>query len=134
MTITQGPTNVSLVVDIADTPVTQGRGLTYRSFMPETEGVLYVYPDIIWSGFGMVDVRFPLSLAFIDDVGEERHLDHPQLEIVDIVDTEVAEDPHTGPFKSYKSAKPYRFILEVNRGFFERHNITVGAQVEYTTP
>ena len=103
--------------------------------MPETEGVLDVYPDITWSGIApMVDVRFPLSLAFIDDISEERHLDHPQLEIVDIVDTEVAENPHVGPFKSYKSAKPYRYLLEVNRGFFERDNITVGALIQYTPP
>lgn len=121
VTITQGARRVTLQVEVADTPQARAQGLMHRTRLGEHAGTLFIFEETGNGSFWMKNTLIPLSIAFIDE----------QWRIVDIKDMAVAPDPEHGPFAFYASAKPYRYALEVNQGFFKRGGITVGARVTY---
>ncbi|HXF81709.1 MAG TPA: DUF192 domain-containing protein [bacterium] len=119
--LSQGARQVRLRVEVADTPAARHQGLMYRRHLPEDAGMLFIFEATGRGGFWMKNTWIPLSIAFIDEGWT----------IVDIKDMAVAPNPEQGPFTIYVSAEPYRYALEVNQGFFERHRITVGGRVRY---
>lgn len=119
--ITQGTRQLTLQVEVADTPQARAQGLMHRNELAERAGMLFIFEETGNGAFWMKNTLIPLSVAFIDE----------RWRIVDIKDMAVAPDPERGPFAFYESAKPYRYALEVNQGFFRRNGITVGAQVTY---
>ena len=121
LVLAQSFRRVRLQVEVADTPASRSQGLMYRRHLDENAGMLFIFEDTGRGGFWMKNTLIPLSIAFIDE----------HWKIVDIKDMQVAPDPAEGPFTIYESAKPYRYALEVNEGFFERHRIGVDAGVRY---
>ncbi len=100
----------TLWVEIAYTPESQVQGLMYRDSLPENRGMLFVYPESQPLVFWMKNTRIPLDIAFADEYGV----------IVDIQQMEpMSLEPHRSP-------EPVRYALEVNRGWFQRHGVTVG--------
>ncbi len=134
LTITQGPTKLTLAVEVADTPQSIWQGLGFRMSLAETAGMLFVFERTGFQSFWMRDIIIPLSVAFIADRSDQLYLHRPEWVIVDIQDMDVAPNPHTGPFRVYQAAQPCRYALHVNQGFFQRHSLTVGAKVRYTPP
>src|SRR3990172_1471692 len=121
LVLAQSFRRVRLQVEVADTPASRSQGLMYRRHLDEDAGMLFIFEATSRGGFWMKNTLIPLSIAFIDE----------QWKIVDIKNMKVAPDPAEGPFTIYDSAKPYRYALEVNEGFFERHGIRVDAGVRY---
>ncbi len=122
LTIVQGTVRVTLNVEVADTPEGRAQGLMHRTKLAENAGMLFdLESSGLWS-FWMKNTLIPLSIAFISE----------DWTIVDILDMAVADDPQNGPFPYYAPAKPARYALEVNQGFFKRKGIAVGAKVIYT--
>lgn len=119
LVIAQDKARATLDVEIADTPDARQLGLGNRTALEENAGMLFMFEETLQLAFWMKDTLIPLSVAFIDE----------QWKIVDIKDMPVAPDPKIGPFDIYRSAKPARYALEVNLGFFPRHNLGVGAKV-----
>jgi len=122
LTIVGDKTRVTLHVEVADTPESRAQGLMNRTSLPENAGMLFVFDTTGHWSFWMKNTLIPLSLAFIDEGWQ----------IVDIQDMAVARDPQNGPFEFYSAAKPARYALEVNQGFFKRHAIGVGANVVFS--
>lgn len=90
------------------------RGLGEREILPENQGMLFDWEEDVTVPFYMKDTTISLSIAFISSSGE----------IVDIQDMEpLSTVPHAPP-------TPYRYALEVNRGFFEANSITVGDRIK----
>jgi len=121
LTLAQLHRQVTLVVEVADTPAAREQGLMHRRALPERAGMLFIFETTGRWGFWMKNTLIPLSIAFI---GEDWR-------IVDIQDMQVAPDPARGPFTIYEPSAPARYALEVNQGFFARAGITVGARVTY---
>lgn len=122
LVITQGSARTTLEIEVADTDASRTQGLMNRTQLPENAGMLFVFESTgVWS-FWMKNTLIPLTVAFIDE----------QWQVVDLIDMDVEKDPQHGPFAIYKAAKPSRYALEVNQGFFRRKHITVGAKVVYT--
>ena len=119
--LSQSYRRVRLQVEVADTPESRTQGLMHRRQLAENAGMLFIFEATSRGGFWMKNTLIPLSIAFIDE----------KWKVVDIKDMAVAPDPEKGPFTVYASSKDYRYALEVNIGFFERHRITVGAGVRY---
>ena len=113
---TSGGEEVRVRVEIADSPIEITRGLMYRTALAEDRGMLFVYPYEARLSFWMKNTLIPLSIAFIDAEGR----------IVDIQDMKPLDDDPP----SYVSAKPARYALEVNQGFFEERGVKVGDRVE----
>jgi len=121
LTITQGKVRAFLNVEVADTEESRAQGLGNRTSLASNAGMLFIFEITgVWA-FWMKDTLIPLTVAFINE----------QWQIVDLVDMDVEKDPRK-PVAIYQAAKPSRYALEVNKGFFQRKKITVGAKVVYT--
>jgi uncharacterized membrane protein (UPF0127 family) len=95
---------------VAQTPEQMMTGLMYRSEMPQQEGMLFVYPRADGHCFWMKNTLLPLSIAFIADDGT----------IVNIADMQ----PQT--LDSHCAARPVRYALEMNQGWFAKRGIKAG--------
>jgi len=103
-----------LSVELAVTPAEHIRGLMFREAMPEESGMLFVFGRETTTGFWMKDTKIPLSIAFITSNGT-------------ILETQDMEPLSK---QLHRPAQPYRYALEVNQGWFERHGLGPGDRVE----
>jgi len=121
LTITQDAKRVVLQIEVADTPEARSQGLMSRRRLADNAGMLFIFEEQGSWGFWMKNTLIPLSIAFIDE----------NWMIVDIKDMKVAPSPANGPFDIYESAKPFKYALEVNRGYFRTKGIGAGAKVRF---
>lgn len=103
-----------LMVEVAHTEATRMQGLMYRRMLPESRGMLFVFREPALHGMWMMNTYVPLSVAFIDERGV----------IINIADME----PHTRT--THSAAQPAKYALEVNRGWFAKHDVKAGMRVE----
>lgn len=96
-----------LKVRVADTPEEREKGLSGFTRLGE-EGMLFVLPEAEKTSFYMKQVRFPLSVAFIDRNGVILGIEE--------MDPREPDRSHTAPRKA-------RYALEVRRGWFEKRGI-----------
>jgi uncharacterized protein len=88
-------------------------GLMFRKEMPQHEGMLFVFDEPSVQCFWMRNTLLPLTAAFIADDGT----------IVNLADMKPqTEDSHC-------SAKPVRFVLEMNQGWFAKKGIKAGTRL-----
>jgi len=104
-----GGAAAAIVVEVADTPAALDKGLSGRDSLPSNQGMLFVITQR-GPGFWNKDVSFPLSVAFVSRCGV----------IVDIQDMAA----HSQHF--HDTPHDFRFGLEANLGWFERHGVGVG--------
>jgi uncharacterized membrane protein (UPF0127 family) len=98
---------------LATTPLQRQIGLMYRQSMPTHEGMLFVFEDAQPQCFWMRNTLIPLSVAFLDDDGT----------VVNIADMKpLTEDSHC-------SAKPVRYVLEMNQGWFAKRGVKPGTRL-----
>ncbi len=109
--------DVALRAQIADTDARRQTGLMFRRSMPETEGMLFVFPSVREVSFWMKNTYISLDILFIDGDGT----------IVNIVRDTV-------PFSlaPIPSGRPARGVLEINAGASTRLGIEVGDTVRHT--
>ena len=103
-----------LVAEVAATDAQRSTGLMHRRMLPENRGMLFVFPDIAFHAMWMMNTYIPLSVAFLDRDGV----------IINIEDMQ----PHTQ--NSHAAAKPARYALEMNQGWFAKRGIKPGQRVE----
>jgi len=103
-----------LTVEVASTDAARMQGLMYRRMLPESRGMLFVFRDVALHGMWMMNTYVPLSVAFLDQRGA----------IINIEDME----PHTRT--THSAARPAKYALEVNRGWFAKRGIKPGMRVE----
>ncbi len=97
----------------ADTARSRQIGLMWRERLGPNEGMLFVFEDKALHCFWMRNTLVPLSIAFLDDDGR----------IANIEDmTPRSDDSHC-------PARPVRFALEMEQGWFARHGLAAGAQL-----
>lgn len=113
LTIEQGTARAQVTVEVADTPQQRAQGLMYRRALEPDAGMLFIFPSDSRSGFWMRNTYIPLDIAYIS-------ADFTILEIR--AGTPLDETVLT-------PAAPYRYVLEVNRGWFEARGLGVGARV-----
>jgi len=111
-------------VQLADTPDRQEVGLMCRPALDPDAGMLFMFHYPTREAFWMKNTLIPLAIAFIDS----------DWHIVRIMEMAVAKDPVEGPFAYYAPPKSYRYALEVNAGFFAKHEISERAEVRFIPP
>lgn len=99
--------------EMARTPEQRAIGLMHRPSMPANDGMLFVFEQPGQQCFWMKNTLLPLSIAFLADDGS----------IVNI------EDMKPQSLDSHCSAKPVRFALEMNQGWFAKRAIKPGAKI-----
>lgn len=108
-----------LTVELARTEAEQARGLMYRTELPDNHGMLFVYTRPTQVAYWMKNTFIPLSIAFIDS----------KKRIVNIAD--MAPNNET---RTYPSAGPVQYVLEVNQGWFTQHQVKPGDLVTFELP
>ena len=98
---------------VAQAPQERQTGLMHRKDMPQNEGMLFVFEQPAQQCFWMKNTLLPLTAAFVDDDGT----------IVNLADMK----PQT--LDSHCSAKPVRYVLEMNQGWFAKKGIKAGAKL-----
>ena len=99
--------------EVANTFDSRARGLMFRKSLGANSGMLFVFPDVSPHCMWMKNTYVPLSVAFMDERGT----------IVSIHDMK----PHDET--SHCAAKPARFALEMNQGWFAQKGIKAGARI-----
>lgn len=88
-------------------------GLMFRQEMPQYEGMLFVFEQPGVQCFWMRNTLIPLTAAFVADDGS----------IVNLADMKPLDDT------SHCSAKPVRYVLEMNQGWFAQRHFKAGARL-----
>lgn len=99
--------------EVASNNAERATGLMNRPSMPIHRGMLFVFPEAGVQCFWMKNTLIPLSIAFLDDAGR----------IVQIADMQPQS------LDNHCSAKPVRFALEMNAGWFRSRGIAPGAKI-----
>jgi uncharacterized membrane protein (UPF0127 family) len=107
---------VPLFIETAQSDDERQRGLMFRESLPADQGMLFVFPISQIQSFWMRNTFIPLDIAFIDESGA----------IVDIQQMKPVDESVL-----YTSKAPALYALEVNAGWFEKHQIQVGASVKF---
>ena len=104
-------------VEIADSEEERKRGLMWRKALDKNSGMLFIYKDSRIRYFWMKNTYISLDIAFIDT----------NLVIKTIHTIEKTDDSTT----LYSSYVPVQYVLEVNSGWLEQHNIHTGDTVTF---
>ena len=100
--------------EVARTPDQRAIGLMHRPTMPANDGMLFVFERPGEQCFWMKNTLLPLSIAFLDDDGT----------IVNI------EDMKPQTLDSHCSARPVRYALEMNQGWFAKRALKPGTKLK----
>lgn len=109
--INDGKVIQKLDIEIADNETTRAQGLMYRSSMQENQAMLFIMDSEEIQSFYMKNTRIPLDIIYFS---------------ADSVVVDIKKD--TKPFDTtgLPSAKPAKFVLEVNAGLSDKWGIEVG--------
>jgi uncharacterized membrane protein (UPF0127 family) len=88
-------------------------GLMHRPSMPQNAGMLFIFDETSAHCMWMKNTLIPLSVAFLDE----------KATIINIADMQ----PHSE--QSHCAARPARYALEMNRGWFEARGIKAGVRL-----
>jgi uncharacterized protein len=113
---TSGASKLDIRAEVAATPDERTKGLMGRLSLRDDEGMLFLFPTPVRTGFWMKDTLIPLDIAFIRDGSVA--------EIRSMTPCDTNPCPLTTPAAAYDSA------LEVAPGVLERAGIKVGAVVD----
>lgn len=89
------------------------QGLMHRPAMAANQGMLFVFPQVERHCMWMKNTYLPLSVAFLDEEGRILNIEDMQPQ---------SEDNHC-------AARPARFALEMNKGWFAAKGIKPGARL-----
>ena len=106
----------TLKLEIADTEILRGQGLSGHKPLGTNEGMLFIFPNDDRHQFWMKDMLFPIDIAWIDN--EYR-----------IVDVRERVDPSSYP-EIFTPESNARYVLELPAGFFENHSLKIGNTLE----
>jgi len=109
-------TITSIFIEIAEDDYSREKGLMYRRNIPDTLGMLFVFPDEDYHSFWMKNTPSPLDILYVNGSGE----------IVKIYE-------NTEPFseESIPSEELAQYVVEVKAGFCSVHNITDSDRIEF---
>jgi uncharacterized membrane protein (UPF0127 family) len=94
----------------------KSKGLMYRKSLPQNEGMLFVYKNENDLGFYMANCFISLDMIFLNS----------QKKVIGIIKNAVPFDQTVRSI-----GKPSQYVLEVNGGFSDSHNIMNGTQITW---
>ena len=99
--------------EVALEPDERAKGLMFRKVLGPNQGMVFLFDQPAVQCMWMRNTLIPLSVAFIADDGR----------ILNVEDmAPQTEDNHC-------AAKPARYALEMNKGWFVKHGIVAGAKI-----
>jgi uncharacterized membrane protein (UPF0127 family) len=104
-------------VEIADDDASRARGLMFRDHLPADHGMLFMWRQEAPRAFWMRNTRIPLDIIYLDR----------DFVVVDIAHN--ARPCRTPPCRSYPSAKPAQYVLEINGGLSAELGLNIGDRI-----
>jgi uncharacterized protein len=105
----------ALHVLVADTESRRTLGLSYRESLGKNQGMLFVFDESGKHGIWMKEMKFPIDIIWLDG----------NLKVVDLK-RNISPDTFPEVFESKTDAN---FVLEVNSGFADKHDISIGSEL-----
>jgi hypothetical protein len=102
----------TIVVNLAVTNFEKEKGLGGSFFLSDNNGMLFVYEREGYPAIWMKNMIFPIDIIWLNSDFR-------------IVDVEKNVSPLTYP-TAFSPDLPAQYVLEVNAGFFDLHNIQIG--------
>ena len=99
---------------VAQTADQRQTGLMHRKDMPQHEGMIFIFEQPAQQCFWMKNTLLPLSAAFVADDGTIVNIEEMKPLVLD----------------SHCSAKPVRYVLEMNKGWFAKKGIKPGSKLQ----
>jgi uncharacterized membrane protein (UPF0127 family) len=106
---------IPIIVDVADTQIERVQGLSGRSKMDNSNGMLFVFDTADYHEIWMKDMLFPIDIIWI---GED----------LKVISIDSAVQPSSYP-KKYRPTRPARYAVETNERFTDMFIITPGNTV-----
>jgi len=103
-------------VEIAENEAERNKGLMFRSYLPDSVGMLFIFEQPDEHSFWMKNTSIPLDIIYVG----------PDKKIVSIAE-------NTQPY-SEESIPPYglvQYVVEVNAGFTKQNNIQSGDAISF---
>ncbi len=104
--------NVPIRVSIADTPELRAQGLSGRTALGPTEGMLFIFDESDYHRIWMKDMLIVIDVIWID-------------ENFKVVDIKSEMRPDTFP-QAFEPRTPARFVIETNGTYAESFGIKIG--------
>ena len=99
--------------EVAANQADRSQGLMHRKSLPPNGGMIFVFPVSSTHCFWMRNTPLPLSIAFLDEKGQIINVD------------EMAPETES----NHCAAKPARFALEMNAGWFKAKGLKAGMSI-----
>ncbi len=103
-------------IEIAESDYETQTGLMYRESMEIDQGMLFIFPDVLFHSFYMKNTKIPLDLIFIDE----------ELRIASYKENAQPMD-ETG----LSSEVPVQYVLELNAGQRKQYSLEVGDRIAF---
>jgi len=97
-------------IEMADTPTSRIRGLSYRDSLTPGKAMLFVFDEPDYYGIWMLGMKFPIDIVFINE----------DMKVIDVFNN---IKPETYP-TSFRPSKKALYVLEMNAG--EARDIKIG--------
>lgn len=109
-----------IFAELAKTMAQQARGLMFRESLGEKSGMLFVFLEERRRTFWMKNTKISLDLIFLS----------ADKKIIDIKSDMAACDDDNCAV--YSSAKPAKFVLEINSGLAKKWNLKEGDKLDFS--
>lgn len=106
----------SFDIEIAESEYETQTGLMYRQSMEESQGMLFIFPNVSARSFYMKNTEFPLDIIYIDE----------GLKIVIFQKNAKPYDESSLP-----SNVPAKYVLEINAGLSDKLGLQVGDSIAF---
>lgn len=103
-------------VELADDDAERSQGLMFRESMPQSAGMLFIYPAPQHASFWMKNTLIPLDMVFIDDSG---------------VVTRVHSSAVPGDVTPIDGGTGVLGVLEINGGLARAMGIAAGTELRH---
>jgi len=109
--------SAAVKIAVADTPVKRQQGLSGRKSLRPDEGLFFIFNQPGFYPFWMKEMNFSIDIIWLDENKK-------------IVDIDKNIPPQSFP-QLFQSRRPVQYVLEVNAGFANRHQIGIGQQAQF---
>lgn len=114
----------TVTVEIADTPDERKQGLMNRTELPDNHGMLFIFPNERPRTFWMKNTEIPLDIIFLD----------AQRRVINVEQANPEPDIPPENMTLYTSDRPAQYVIELEQGFAERHDIGPGTIAHWNQP
>ena len=108
-----------LTADLALTNEQKEKGLSVKDELKESEAMLFIFEESAQHSFWMKDVKFPIDIIWLDSDGKVVHIEQNLQPCVSVLIC-----------TSYSPDIDSQYVLETVAGFTQRHNISMGTNID----